>query len=103
MYKQVMRFCAVLALITSVAHAKTGKPDLGNYVGSDSLAPAPSLPASFNTLVHGTAGGFVPPSVTMNLPADGDDAMYAINLGANASLYGTALSSCNVSMNGYIT
>lgn len=103
MYRSLLRLCAFAALSTGVAHAATGKPDLGNYVGSDSLAPAPSLPASYNTLIDVTAGnGYTQSTVTMTLPDDGDDASYGVNLG-NVSLYGQALSNCNVSMNGYIT
>lgn len=97
---QLVATLSTVLAFGSISHAATGKPDFGNYVGSDSLMPKPTLPASFLTLPD--VSGATHTTVTMTLPGDGDDASYGIDL-TGASLYGSALSNCSVNDNGFIT
>lgn len=98
--KRIAVLCGIAALSSTNTFAATGKPDLGQYVGSDSLNPAPKLPAAFTNITD-VSSGFTHTAVTMTLPGDGDDALYNISL-PGTSLYGSPLTSCRVSMNGYV-
>jgi MYXO-CTERM domain-containing protein len=101
--KTIIVLCGLAALAPQFAFGATGKPDFGNYVGSDTLNPAPKLPTtgpnSFLAITDVSAG-FTHTAVTLN-PTGGDDQSYAINI-AGASLYGTAFGNCRVSDNGYV-
>ncbi|HEY2745529.1 MAG TPA: hypothetical protein VGL86_12925, partial [Polyangia bacterium] len=101
--KNISVLCGLMALVPQLAYGATGKPDFGNYVGSDTLNPSPKLPTtgpnSFLAITD-TSAGFTHTAVTLN-PNAGDDQSYSINI-AGASLYGTALTNCLVSDNGYI-
>ena len=95
--------CGLAVLVPQIAFAATGKPDFGNYVGSDTLNPAPKLPTtgpnSFLAITD-VSSGFTHTAVTLN-PTAGDDQTYSIDL-SGAALYGTPLSNCRASDNGYI-
>ncbi|MCU1280960.1 MAG: dystroglycan-type cadherin-like domain repeat protein [bacterium] len=100
--RSLLILTSVLAASSS-AHAATGKPDFGSYVGSDTLMPKPQLPVtganSFLALADVTSATHT--TITMNVPADGEDASYPVNL-AGASLYGAALTNCVVNDNGFV-
>src|SRR5689334_10962827 len=89
---------ALVGLSTGIAFAATGKPDIGNYVASDSLNPAPKLPVGFLTPVDTT--GLAHTTITPTI-AEGDDASYGVNL-AGARAYGSTLTGCAANMNGYV-
>ena len=99
--KSISVLCGLVALAPQLAFGATGKPDFGNYVGSDTLNPAPTLPTTGpnSFLAITDVSTFTHTAVTLS--ATGDDNSYAINI-AGASLYGTALNNCRVSDNGYV-
>jgi hypothetical protein len=102
-------YAIAVALLVSAAarpaEAKLGGRDLSGYVGVDSLMPAPKLPAGELTLPD-VSTGFTSGQVAINPTVDGEDADYAIDLapgGNTVGVYGTQLTGCRVSLNGFIS
>lgn len=99
--RRAASFVSLCMLWGAAAQAATGRPDWGNFVGTDSLAPAPSLPTSYLGLTDTSSATYT--AISMSLPGDGDDHAYALPQLDNAVLYGTTLSNCSANHNGFIS